>query len=200
MRFWLAVAVLFVSTIVAFLFAFDASTTSQRSLEFALSWSLRFAGGLIALAATVGLLHQWWSGSLRDQLHLCLVPFLAGALLYAQSWATALALGIVGAALTAGSGGVPSQGRRKSRILPFRRVSMSTRESRLLGSAILGAGGAIALGLADLAGSGDMGAIGGGTTLAAGGNLFAVDWVASWLSEDVQSEHHQGGSATTQRE
>jgi hypothetical protein len=64
----------------------------------------------------------------------------------------------------------------------------------MIGSAILGAGGAIAIGIGDLAfatyssgGGGERGIAGGVITLVAGGLLFTADWVASWLSDRMQS-------------
>lgn len=66
----------------------------------------------------------------------------------------------------------------------------------MISSAILGAGGAIAIGIGDLAyatypsGGGDeMGAAAGAITLVVGALLFAADWVTSWLSDWKQNRH-----------
>ena len=74
------------------------------------------------------------------------------------------------------------------------RQDVSLQASRMIGSAILGAGGAIAIGIGDLAfatyssgGGGERGIAGGVITLVAGGLLFTADWVASWLSDRMQS-------------
>lgn len=57
---------------------------------------------------------------------------------------------------------------------------MSNQSSRLIGSAIIVAGGVIAIAVGSLPQAGDNGGRWGGTALFVGGLFFFADWLKSW--------------------
>lgn len=57
---------------------------------------------------------------------------------------------------------------------------MSNPTARVIGSAIIVAGGVIALSIGSIPGTDDTGGLWGGAAVFVGGLLFAVDWAKSW--------------------
>jgi hypothetical protein len=82
-----------------FLIAIFNSTEDLTDADFAVSWTMRFLGALVAIVATFGLFWRALNGEPLDLQFGFVLALLAGLLLMGVHWSLAIALGIIGVAL-----------------------------------------------------------------------------------------------------
>lgn len=94
-----------VVVVLLFLFVLMNSTnpTDMPGNEYALNWTQRAVGGIVAATAAIGMLLFAAANQSANRSLALVLPLLGGMLLVAPHWSIALAIGLVGAAMVAKS-------------------------------------------------------------------------------------------------
>lgn len=114
MRYFLTIVGTLVVSMIVFVSIRNTHNAQYAEIEFALSWTARWLGVIVAIIAAAKFLVDSLTASRLTALPPTLVLFLVGMLLYTQSWGVALALGAIGVVLAwKGNYDVPEKRERR---------------------------------------------------------------------------------------